>query len=159
MHFTPLDKRAPQGYSLVEALIAVGILAGAIAAAASLSMAHARQDAISNDRSVATRYAESIARLWQLGFNTTAEMNEIMLRQTYGKSDETIGVMTPSITAGTNLTFNDDPGGASPAKPQGAIERATIGVTYAPSVNLSSGAVPTDSTFTIEVVRPVAALR
>ncbi|MCS7009207.1 MAG: type II secretion system GspH family protein, partial [Chthoniobacterales bacterium] len=60
-----------KGYTLVETLIAAGILLFVLATAASLSFSLVRLEDDSQKSAVAINYAEQAGRLWQLGINNT----------------------------------------------------------------------------------------
>lgn len=69
--------RKDAGYSLIEVLVAAGILAMAVAAAAALSLAISAQEEMSARAAVALNYQEQAAKLWRLGLSES-EINAIL---------------------------------------------------------------------------------
>src|SRR5687767_13146350 len=115
------------GYTLVEVLAASGLVAAAIGAASSLSMSMVRQEELTRGQAAAIRYAEAIARLWQLGVSPSG----FLLAQTQGSPGSTgTNPMTFTISTVTTASLGDDGG-----IPQGSVEQATVTVTYLPYGN------------------------
>ena len=150
---TPSSSRS--GYTLVEVLAASGLIAGAIAACSALSMNMSRQEELTRCQSAAIRYAEAVARIWQLGVNPES----VLLLQPYAKpdnpnvtGDETASLayytMTPTISEPVPVSMGSD-GGFS----QGTVEQSTVTVTYLPYGS------QTNATIVFDVLRPVASHR
>jgi len=57
------------GYTLIEVLIAAGILVAAVAAAAALSLAITTQEEISAHSAISLNHQEQAAQLWRLGLS------------------------------------------------------------------------------------------
>lgn len=137
------------GYTLVEVLAASGLIAAAIAASSALSMNMARQEELSRSQASAIRYAEAVARLWQLGANPSA----VLLTQPQSlpevvNGSTVYGAMSFTVSASAAAGMGDD-GGIS----QGSVEKATVTVTYLPYGS------QTDATIVLDVLRPAASHR
>jgi len=135
------------GYTLIEVLIASGLIAAAIGAAARLSMTMTKQEEMARTQACAIRYAEAVARLWQLGVNP----NTVLLAQTQDAIvDEASSPMAMSyfISTAANTSMGTDGG-----IPQGTVEQAAVTVTYRPY------GAPSNANITLDVLRPVAAHR
>lgn len=135
------SRRARPGYTLVEVLAASGLIAASIGAAAALSMTMTNQEELARGQAAATRYAEAIARLWQLGINNPAT---VLLNEPQGiKGSSTWNPMTFTVTAGSPASLGDDAG-----INEGTVETATIAVTWRPYGSTA------DSTLSYDVLRP-----
>lgn len=66
--------RRPAGYTLLEVLIAMSILAIAIGAASQLSLSQAMTEEVIERETHAVNYAENAGRLWQLGIDSPANI-------------------------------------------------------------------------------------
>jgi len=137
------------GYTLVEVLAASGLVAAAIAASSALSMNMARQEELTRSQASAIRYAEAVARIWQLGANPAA----VLLSQPQSLPEVVSGstvydAMSFTISAPTASGMGDD-GGIS----QGSVEQATVTVTYLPFGN------QTEASIVLDVLRPAASHR
>ena len=143
------------GYTLVEVLAASGLVAAAISAASALSMNMSRQEELTRGQSAATRYAEAVARLWQIG----ADPSAILLTQPYGKADApnvtgdeaaslSYQAMSFTVSAPSATSMGDDGG-----IPQGSVEQATVTVTWLPYGSTSPTSI------ILDVLRPAAAHR
>lgn len=143
------------GYTLVEVLAASGLVAAAISAASALSMNMARQEEHTRGQSAAIRYAEAVARLWQIGVDPST----ILLTQPYARVDDpgvtgdesaslSYQAMSYVISAPAATSMGDDGGIA-----QGSVERATVTVTWLPCGSTSQTSIIFD------VLRPAAAHR
>ena len=138
--------RLRKGYTLVEVIAASGLMAGAIAAAASLSMTMASQEEAARGKASAIRYSEAVARLWQLGVNPSG----VLLTQTQPQKDSsTYSAMSWTVTPASTPTALGDDGGIT----DGAVETATVTITWRPYGNT------TDATMSFDVMRPTAAHR
>ena len=142
----PLHSRNSRAaYTLIEVLAASGLVAAAISAASALSMNMARQEELTRGQSAATRYAEAVARLWQLGVSPSA----VLLTEPQAVSgSNSYGAMTFTISAPAATSMGDD-GGIS----QGTVEQATVTVTWLPFGSSSQTSI------VLDVLRPVAAHR
>src|SRR5688500_10617618 len=90
------------GYTLVEVLAASGLVASAIGAASALSMSMVQQEELTRGQAAAIRYAEAIARLWQLGVSPSA----VLLTQTQGAPGSAgYNPMTYTISAVTSTSL------------------------------------------------------
>jgi hypothetical protein len=135
------------GYTLVEVLAASGLIAAALGAAAALGMSMTQQEELTRGQAAAVRYAEAIARLWQLGVNPA----EVLLAQTQGAEGSTGGnPMTYQISSVVNVSLGSDGGIA-----QGTVEHATVTVTYLPY----GSADDQHRTVVLDVLRPIASHR
>lgn len=144
------------GYTLVEVLAASGLVAAAIAASAALSMNMAHQEEFTRSQASAIRYAEAVARIWQLGANPSA----VLLTQPYAQPDKTpddpeddaaalsYHAMSFTISAPAATGMGDD-GGIS----HGSVEQAVVTVTYLPYGS------QTNATIVLDVLRPAASHR
>ena len=140
-----LSRNARAGYTLIEVLAASGLVAAAISAASALSMNMARQEELTRGQSAATRYAEAVARLWQLGATPSA----VLLTQPQAVDGATTyDAMTFTITAPAATSMGDDGGIA-----QGTVEQATVTVTWLPFGSSSQ------TTIALDVLRPAATHR
>ena len=140
--------RKKSGYTLVEALVASGILTGALAAASSLSMTTTRQSQMSRDRAAALHYAESVVRIWQTGNDHTGVL---LTPRNY---DGTAMVASASTLASTDLPTE----GSGPVVSQGSLEKITVTVNYKPYYDTSKGAQPTASV-ALDAYRPASSHR
>ncbi len=136
------------GYTLVEALVAAGILTAAMGGASALSMATARQEQMSRDRAAALHYAESLGRIWQLGVNSTAIL---VTPRNYDGTP-----MTANAPAASSVLLPVETG--PPVISQGSLEKVTITVSYKPYFNTSMGTQPT-ATVSLDVYRPQSSHR
>jgi hypothetical protein len=128
-------------------LVASGLIAAAIGAAARLSMTMTKQEEMARTQASAIRYAEGITRLWQLGVNPST----VLLTQTQdaiGDEDDPPVAMTWFISTAAATSMGTD-GGIS----QGTVESATVSVTYRPYGS------PADATINFDVLRPAPAHR
>ena len=142
-----LHRSRRAAYTLVEVLAASGLIASAIGAASALSMTMARQEELTRGQAAAIRYAEAIARLWQLGVSPSA----VLLTQTQGSPGSTgNNPMTFTISGVTTSSLGDDGG-----IPQGTVEKATVTVTYLPYGNDSDD----QATIVLDVLRPAPSHR
>lgn len=137
------------GYTLVEVLAASGLVAAAIAASSALSMNMARQEELTRSQASAIRYAEAVARIWQLGANPAA----VLLSQPQSLPEVVNGstvydTMSFAISAPAATDMGND-GGIS----QGSVEQATVTVTYLPFGN------QTEASIVLDVLRPAASHR
>lgn len=137
------------GYTLVEVLAASGLVAAAIAASAALSMNMAHQEELTRSQACAVRYAEAVARIWQLGANPSA----VLLTQPQSLpvvvDEATVyDAMSFSISAPATTGMGDDGG-----IPHGSVEQATVTVSYRPYGS------QTNATIVLDVLRPVASHR
>ncbi len=140
-----LSRSSRAGYTLIEVLAASGLVAAAIAAASALSMNMARQEELTRGQSAAIRYAEAVARLWQIGTSPAA----VLLTQPQAvDGSNAYGAMTYTISAPAATSMGDD-GGIS----QGTVEQATVTVTWLPFGSSSQTSIALD------VLRPAAAHR
>ena len=138
-------KNCRAGYTLIEVLAAAGIISAAIGAASALGMGITKQEELTQGHLGAIRYAEAIAKLWQLGIAPST----VLLAQTQGAEGSTgYNPMTWTIGTTSTISLGDD-GGIS----QGTVEKTTVTVTYLPY-----GATD-HRNITLNVIRPVAAHR
>ena len=146
LHHTNCHSTSRRGYTLVEVIAASGLMAGAIAAAAALSMTMANQEEAAKTKAAAIRYGEAVARLWQLGVNP----NNVLLTQTQPQKDaSTYSAMSWAVQPASTPTALGDDGGIS----DGSVETATVNITWRPYGNT------TDATLSFDVMRPPAAHR
>ena len=137
--------RKHAGYTLIEVLAASGLIAAAIGAASALSMTMTAQEELTRGQEAAVRYAEAIARLWQLGVNPS----NVLLTQTQGDPGSSgYNPMTFVIAAPSAVSLGTDGG-----IPQGTVEQTTVSVSYVPYGSASS------ATISLDVLRPSAAHR
>jgi prepilin-type N-terminal cleavage/methylation domain-containing protein len=140
----PHSRFARTGYTLIEVLIASGLIAAAIGAASKLSMTMTQQEEMARSQACAIRYAEAVARLWQLGVTPSS----VLLTQTQdaivGESGTPLA-MSYSISTPVNTSMGSDGGIA-----QGTVEQATVSITYTPYGS------PSTRTLSLDVLRPVA---
>ena len=137
-----IQRKKSRGYTLIEVLAAAGIISAAIGAASALGMGITKQEEMTRGHLAAIRYAEAIAKLWQMGVTPST----VLLTQTQGAEGSTgFNPMTWTIATVSNVSLGDD-GGIS----QGAVEKTTITVTYLPY-----GAAD-HRTVTLNVIRPAA---
>jgi len=139
------------GYTLVEVLAASGLVAAAISAASALSMNMARQEESTRGQSAAIRYAEAVARLWQIGVDPSA----VLLTQPYAVDSshsvsESLSYHAMSFTVSSPSAISM---GADGGIPQGSVEQATVTVTWLPYGSSSQTSI------LLDVVRPAAAHR
>jgi type II secretory pathway pseudopilin PulG len=140
-----LSHKYSSGYTLLEVLAAAGIISAAIGGAGALSMSITKQEEFTRGQLAAIRFAESLARLWQLGINPS----DVILSQPQGASTNAgYNLMTWSIATFSTITLGDD-GGIS----QGSVEKTTVTVTWTPY------GVSTSNNFTLDVLRPASAHR
>lgn len=143
----PSQTRRRAGYTLVEVLAASGLMAAAIGAASALSMNMTSQEELTRGQASAIRYAEAIARVWQLGVAPST----VLLTQTQGAPGSTgYNPMSFTISTPSQVSLGDD-GGIS----EGTVERATVTVTYLPYGNAAGNT----ATISLDVIRPIAAHR
>lgn len=145
MHSSPPSRRRRAGYTLVEVLAASGLIAAAIGAASSLSMTMTSQEEIARGHAAAIRYAEAVARLWQIGVNPST----VLLNQPEAvKDSNTATAMSYVITPGAATDIGLDAGVS-----EGTVETATVTVNWRPYGSTSP------STVTFDAIRPPAAHR
>jgi type II secretory pathway pseudopilin PulG len=143
----PTHRAGRSGYTLVEVLAASGLVAAAIGAASALSMTMTRQEELARGQAAAIRYAEALARLWQLGVDPAT----VMLAQTQGSPGSAgYNPMTYTISGASSASVGDD-GGIS----EGNVEAATVTVTYLPYGNADSA----PATIALDVLRPASSHR
>ena len=111
------------GYTLIEVLAAAGLVSAAI------------------------RYAEALARLWQLGVNPA----DVMLSQTQGSPGSSGNNPMTYTFSGVSSTSVGDDGGIT----EGSVEQATVSVTYLPYGNADTA----QATITLDVLRPASSHR
>ena len=139
--------RNRSGYTLIEVIAASGLIAAALGAASSLGMTMTTQEELARGQASAIRYAEAIARIWQLGVSPA----DILLTQPQSSPGSTsYGTMTYSIALPTTESLGSD-GGIS----QGSVEKTTVSVTYLPYGNAQGETV----TINFDVIRPIASHR
>lgn len=137
------------GYTLIEVLAASALVAAAIAASSALSMNMARQEELTRSQASAIRYAEAVARLWQLGANpSTVLLTQPQSLPAVVNGSTVYDAMSFSISAPVAAGMGDDGG-----IPQGSVEKATVTVTYLPFGS------QTDATIVLDVLRPAASHR
>ncbi len=144
---TATRRPARAGYTLIEVLMASGLIAAALGAASRLSLVTTQQEEMARVQAAAIRYAEAVARLWQMGVDPST----VLLPQVQDAVTGTSGTplsMSYTISAVMNVSMGTDSGGS-----QGTVEGAAISVTYTPYNSSST------TTLTLDVVRPVAAHR
>ncbi len=90
-----------KGYSLVEVLMATGILAAALVAASSLSMATAAIDDGAQIRNAAMHYLENYARVWRLGVSNPA----VLLQPCYNVDGSAVTISMVTTTPPTSVSF------------------------------------------------------
>ena len=66
--------RPTRAYTLIEVLIAMGILAMAIGAASRLSLTQSITEELNAKETIAVNYGECAARLWQLGIDSPSSI-------------------------------------------------------------------------------------
>jgi type II secretory pathway pseudopilin PulG len=136
------------GYTLVEVLVASGLVAAAIGAAAKLSMTMSKQEEMARGQAAAIRYAEAVSRLWQLGANPA----DVLLSQTNGVYNpdpltaDSVNIMSAAITPVAGGASLGTDGGIA----QGNVEQATVTVTYRPYGSSANASL------TLDVIRPAA---
>ena len=135
------------GYTLIEVLAAAGLVSAAIGAAAALSMTMTRQEELARGQAAAIRYAEALARLWQLGVNPA----DVMLSQTQGSPGSSGNNPMTYTFSGVSSTSVGDDGGIT----EGSVEQATVSVTYLPYGNADTA----QATITLDVLRPASSHR
>lgn len=102
MHPNPnQSRRRGAGYTLIEVVVAIGILALAIGAASQLSLSQNLTEDVNQRESMAVNYGENAARLWQLGIDDPAS-----LMLTHRNFDGT--AMTATVVIGTNVSGAED---------------------------------------------------
>lgn len=123
-------------YTLVEAMVACIVLMIGISAASRLSLALLTQDEMNQRASTAFTYQESVARLYQMGFDE-AEIRQLV------PADPVIEslTITPSTPAVAGL---------------GTIQAATITVSYRPSPATQSWTAHTFTSGDKNAVRTVS---
>ena len=119
--------RAARGYSLVEVLVAIGILSLAIGAASRLSMNMALQEEGNMRKSVAVNYGENVARLWQLGMDDPSTV--LLLPD---------GVTHTLTVAASAIAL---PEGASA---EGSLQKATVQISYTTADGTAAGPISFD---------------
>jgi prepilin-type N-terminal cleavage/methylation domain-containing protein len=133
------------GYTLVEVLVAMSIIALAIGAASQLSLSQSLTEELVEQESHAINYGENAARLWQLGIDDPAA---ILLASP--NSDGTLmscvvdgNLSTAGIQAPGNVDGGEDYG-FIPAQ----VDRTYVAVTWQPQGGTSA------TQFSFQVVRP-----
>jgi type II secretory pathway pseudopilin PulG len=135
------------GYTLIEVLAASGLIAAALGAASALGMSMTQQEELTRGQAAAIRYAEAIARLWQLGVNPA----DVLLTQTQGAEGSTgANPMTYQVSTPVSVSLGDDGGIA-----QGTVEQSTVTVTYLPY----GSADDQQRTVVLDMLRPIASHR
>jgi type II secretory pathway pseudopilin PulG len=135
----PHLSRRRRGYTLIEILAAAGLISAAVGAAAALSVTISSQEEFTRGQIAAQRYAEAIAKLWQIGVDPG-----LLLFQPQGVSgSNTYNPMSYTLTTPTSLSLGDDGG-----IPQGTVQKTTITVTWRPYGSSAN------NTLVIDALRP-----
>ncbi len=100
------------GYTIIEAMVAVSILMLGVAAAAALSMTMVTQEDINARAARAINWQENTLRLYQLGLGTSADVSEIVETMPglpgLDASGLTISTTSTDIDTSGGSTFNVD---------------------------------------------------
>ena len=123
-----------RGYTLVETLVASGILLVAIGAAVSLAVTMTAFEEGNAKVSRAFNYQEQAARLYQLGLNP----------------GEITGLL-PEESAVESLTFTTDP---LIIANLGTVETATLEMVYQSGTTITSATAGVNQVNTVTLVRP-----
>ncbi|PTX92823.1 hypothetical protein DB345_14300 [Spartobacteria bacterium LR76] len=123
-----------RGYTLVETLVAAGILVAAIGAAAALAVTMTAFEEGNATVSRAFNYQEQAARLYRLGFSP----------------DEVIALLPPESSV-QSLVFTTD---AVNIDHLGTVEMATLEMVYVSGAEITSATAGVNQANTITVVRP-----
>lgn len=136
---------AASGYTLVEVLVAMSILALAIGAASQLSLSQGLTEELVEQESRAITYGENAARLWQLGIDNPAA---ILLASPNSDGTLMSCVVDGSLTtAGIQAPGNVD-GGEDYGYIPTQVDRTFVAVTWQPPGS------STTTLFDFQVVRP-----
>lgn len=123
-----------RGYTLVETLVAAGILVAAIGAAAALAVTMTAFEEGNATVSRAFNYQEQATRLYRLGFSP----------------DEVIALLPPeSSVQSMNFTTN-----SLTISNLGTVETATLEMVFTSGSAITSATAGANQTNTITVVRP-----
>lgn len=144
---SPSPTPRPRAYTLVEVLIAMGILAMAIGAASKLSLTQSITEELNAKETMAVNYGECAARLWQLGMDSPSAF--LLAVPNSDRTLMTLGIdSVPSTsTIDTPVTIN---GGEDNGVSTTSVDGTTIMVDWKPT-----GATATTRLF-FPVVRPKA---
>ena len=126
-----------RGYSLVELLVALGLLAAGLGAAASLSLTINKQDELNLHRMRALNLAENAARLWQMGVPPST----VLLTERDSSSTN----IAYSFSTVTTVNVSGVTGDAS----RGVMEKTTLSVTWTPPGSSAA------SSIAFNLLRPV----
>ncbi len=145
-------RRRPSAYTLIEILVALGILSLAIGAASQLSLGQSVTEEINQKETMAVNYGENAARLWQLGMNTP---QNLLLR--VPDSDSTL-MPAPTLTTPANgggMASGTLSGGGDYGISPIQVDAMNVSVTWKPlKKNLGDQSQSTDTTtLTFPVVR------
>ncbi len=105
---TSAKRRRTAGYSLIEVLVAAGILTMGVAAAAKLSLVMVTQEEISQRVSVTLAHQETAMRLYQLGL-TPAEVTALLPDEPQAASltFSSAGVSSSGVSGVSDIEFAD----------------------------------------------------
>lgn len=126
-----------RGYSLIELLVALGLLAAGLGAAASLSLTINKQDELNLHRMRALNFAENAARLWQMGVAPSS----VLLTERDSESSN----IAYSFSTVTTVNVSGVTGDAT----KGVMERTTLSVTWTPPGSSAA------SSLTFNLLRPI----
>ena len=126
-----------RGYSLIELLVALGLLAAGLGAAASLSLTINKQDELNLHRMRALNFAENAARLWQMGVAPSS----VLLTERDSESSN----IAYSFSTVTTVNVSGVTGDAT----KGVMEKTTLSVTWTPPGSSAA------SSLTFNLLRPI----
>ncbi len=139
--------RPASGYTLVEVLVAMSILALVVGAASRLSLSQSQSEELIGRESHAVNFAENIARLWQLGVDNpssilTASPNSdgTLMSYTIDSNLASAGIQPPANVNG------GDEYGQYPIQ----VDRTWVTVSWVP------GGTTSTSNIEFSIVRPKA---
>lgn len=122
---------------MVELLVALGLLAAGLGAAASLSLTINKQDELNIHRMRALNLAENAARLWQMGVTPST----VLLTE----KDTSSSNLTYSFSTVTTVNVS----GVATDATRGVMEKTTLSVTWTPPGSAAA------SSLSFNLLRPV----
>ncbi len=140
--------RVPRGYSLIELVLASGLLATGLAAAASLTLTSTKIEEMNHHKARCLALAEASATLWQLGLSEAEIKDQLLGDPHLVLGNPNPSPATPFFTAGPDPTT---PAGATPT-----ID--TRDMTQDLSVKIITVSVKMDETAT-QPLQPITAVQ